>query len=453
MDTLDSDLKKIVEHIITLVQSEDPFKIKETLCEALATGDETKIMDLTNEFDQYCAVYSNMVLYELGQQLENTKLDGFVQEYGELVSTKPEITEEDLLYIKEIISNSMGKSLDITRDKDTKNLHIKLADFEFLEQDRNDLPLSTGEQNFLSLTLEFLKAKNSVYPCVIIDDPISSFDSIYKNKVVYAVVKMLHEKKRIILTHNLDMVRLLDAQYKKCFNLYLLSNIDGGENGFIPIKQKETEMLISLEKLMSIFRDSIFKYIKDVELFLISMIPFMRGYASIIGNKDVYDSLTNVMHGYKTEKVNIAKVYKELFGNQNSNIPENYIVSVMDILDKEVDTIEIVDLKEYPLLNRTLKHSFTYLFLRLLVEKELVEKYKIDINNRYQLGQIISASFPDEQDHLQVEKRIFLTSKKTLINEFNHFEGNMSIFQPAIDITDQALFKEKNEIISFVKEL
>ena len=35
--------------------------------------------------------------------------------------------------------------------------------------------------------------------------------------------------------------------------------------------------------------------------------------------------------------------------------------------------------------------------------------------------------------------RIRLTSKKTLINEFNHFEGNLSIFQPAIDITDQVL--------------
>ena len=46
-----------------------------------------------------------------------------------------------------------------------------------------------------------------------------------------------------------------------------------------------------------------------------------------------------------------------------------------------------------------------------------------------------------------------LTSKKTLINEFNHFEGNLSIFQPAIDITDQALGKERTDLITFVNNL
>ena len=44
------------------------------------------------------------------------------------------------------------------------------------------------------------------------------------------------------------------------------------------------------------------------------------------------------------------------------------------------------------------------------------------------------------------EFRVFFTSRKTLLNEFNHFEGNMNIFQPAIDITKSALQKEITEI-------
>ena len=43
-----------------------------------------------------------------------------------------------------------------------------------------------------------------------------------------------------------------------------------------------------------------------------------------------------------------------------------------------------------------------------------------------------------------------LTSKKTLINEFNHFEGNLSIFQPAIDITEKSLGAEKTDILTFI---
>ena len=40
-----------------------------------------------------------------------------------------------------------------------------------------------------------------------------------------------------------------------------------------------------------------------------------------------------------------------------------------------------------------------------------------------------------------------------VINEFNHFEGNLSIFQPAIDITDHALGKEKTDLLSFIDAL
>ncbi len=51
---------------------------------------------------------------------------------------------------------------------------------------------------------------------------------------------------------------------------------------------------------------------------------------------------------------------------------------------------------------------------------------------------------------------MFFTSRKTLLNEFNHFEGNMNIFQPAIDITETALQKEvadiENELIQLRAE-
>lgn len=35
----------------------------------------------------------------------------------------------------------------------------------------------------------------------------------------------------------------------------------------------------------------------------------------------------------------------------------------------------------------------------------------------------------------------------------NHFEGNLSIFQPAIDITDTALGYEKTDVINFVDKI
>ena len=53
---------------------------------------------------------------------------------------------------------------------------------EFIEKEREELSLSTGEQNFISLTFELLKAKNCEKPIIVIYDPISSFDSIFREK-------------------------------------------------------------------------------------------------------------------------------------------------------------------------------------------------------------------------------------------------------------------------------
>ena len=93
------------------------------------------------------------------------------------------------------------------------------------------------------------------------------------------------------------------------------------------------------------------------------------------------------------------------------------------VLSKTVDAVHNLDNAEYPLLDKTLRHSFTYLFLRLMVEKALVQKFNINTNEKKKLGQIISAAYPKEDDITQIKNRIRLTSKKTLINEFNHFRG------------------------------
>ena len=412
----------------------------------------TIVTGVLAEIATYKHILAGIIQNAIIDAYEQEDIATIFREYNELISTTPDISQEDYLYIQEIVSNSMSKRLSIERDE-SRHLRIRLSDQEFLGLPRNELPLSTGEQNFLSLTFEFLKAKNSAAPIVVIDDPVSSFDSIYKNKVVYAIVRILHHKKRIVLTHNTDLIRLLDGQYRHCFKLYLLNNTDGEVNGFIPLRNREQDMLISLEKLLEAFRNDVPRSVQDFELYLISMIPFMRGYANIVNKRDIFEALTQVMHGYKTDSIDIAQAYIELFGNPGEHIQAPYNVTVADILQKSVNEATIVDTNSFPLLNRTLKHSFQYLYLRLAVEKALVNKFNIDTTRYAQLGQIISAAFPDDNDTEQIRDRIRLTSKKTLINEFNHFEGNLSIFQPAIDITDQALSAEMANLMAFIENL
>lgn len=454
--TLDAKTKKIVEKIIANISEKDPFRIKDIMLGAIETGNLSDVLLLKESIKEYKNIFANKAIKELVQIYKSSDIKIKNEEYTKLINQKPDITEEDFLYIEQIISNNMSKKLQIIRD-DKKNIKIVLENKDFLGITREELPLSSGEQNFLSLTFEFLKAKNSDKPIIILDDPISSFDSIYKNKIAYAIVKILQNKKRVILTHNVDLLRLLDGQFKKCFRLFLFNNTENEENGFIALNSDERDMLINLDELLKTFREKIYGHIEDVELFLISLIPFMRGYSTIINDNNSKEKLTQLMHGYKTGIVDIAECYIKLFGNMNNIIPNNYKVNVYDILSKTVDGKEIVNKDKYPLLNRTLVHSFAYLFLRLLIEKKLVSKYNIDTESKSgakQLGQIISKAFPENSKNSDdIKNRVFLTTKKTLLNEFNHFEGNMSIFQPAIDITDHMLGKEKTDILAFINKL
>ena len=451
IQSIDDKLRGAVEHVISLTGSNDPFSIKEKLLHAIDTGDVGVIVALKSEFLQYYDIFNCKIIDYFRSVFESSDIKSKNQEYELILSGRPAISDEDLFYIESIVGDSMGKPLRVDRDENN-TLRISLSNHEFLNKERDELPLSTGEQNFLSLSFEFLKAKNSTSPIVVIDDPISSFDSIYKNKIVFALVRMLKDKKRIVLTHNTDVLRLLNAQYSNCFNLYILNNTSGESNGFIPLKPKEKDMLIDLEKLLDGFRNDIVRAVVNMDEYLISMISFCRGYAALVGNKDVKDQLTNVMHGYKTEAVDIAQAYISLFGNKTGLIPSTFVIRVEDILRRNSEMTEILDSAEYPLLNKTLKHTMTYLMLRLLVEKTLVEKKNISLIPHMQLGQIIDKAFPGA-DMSEIRMRVRLTSKKTLINEFNHFNGNLSIFQPAIDITNSSLSKEKNDIINAVESI
>lgn len=451
INSLSDEIKDIME-LVPSVEN-DPFNIKNTMISFLETGDISFFTNLQSEFENIKTLFISCLEYDIYKLLETSNLYTDWNEYEEIISAGFELSDEDFAYIQEVIRCNIDRKLEVQQD-DNKNIRILLNDEEFLNQDGNELPLSAGELNFISLSFELLKAKNSNASIVVLDDPISSFDSIYKNKIVYGIVKILEEKDTLILTHNLDLVRLLEGQYKKCFKLHLFNNSTGSNNGFILLKNNETDVLLHIDKLLHLFKNDIFDYIKDTNLFLCSVIPFLRGYAQIVDKQNYIESLTSLMHGYRTEVVDISSIYENLVSPKITEYSPSYNITVQDILDMCIGDRDIIDNNEFPLLNKTLKHSLQYLQLRLSVEKTLTDIFdSINTDTDKQLGQIINKAFPNRDDNQQIKYRVSLTSKKTLLNEFNHFEGNLSIFQPAIDISDDSLQREKSEILSILASI
>ncbi|MBV7271485.1 AAA family ATPase [Clostridium sp. PL3] len=447
--TLDTVSEEILTEIVDKIENGDPFEMKAIVFDALANGS----LDRFEELQVILRNYLNIVLDNINNDFyyffKNSSLERYYSEYKALVAQKLELSKSDEQLIKNIISENLDKDVILKRD-DNKNIIIYLNNTKLLETDRKDLQLSSGEQNFISIAFELLKAKNSNKPIIVLDDPISSFDSIYKNKIAFCIIKILNNKKQLILTHNTDLVRLLDVQYQNCFDLYLFNNKKDETNGFIPVSKDEQNILLYMDKLLNLLRGDIDNEILDEKLYIISLIPFMRGLAKIINgaNRKKYnDELTKLMHGYESDKVNLTEIYNGLFEKQ---IHSEYIINAQNIVELDLSNVEILKSGKYDLLNKTLKHTLMYLYLRLSVEKKLREKYPTETRKCELLGEFIDKALKAEDKQ---EARIKLNSKKTLLNEFNHFEGNMNIFQPAIDIADTTLEKERIEILDILNTL
>jgi hypothetical protein len=153
------------------------------------------------------------------------------------------------------------------------------------------------------------------------------------------------------------------------------------------------------------------------------------------------------MHGYGTEIVDITPIYNLLFGK---TVEISYQISAQDIVSLDVDNLNFMSDQKYPLLAKTLKHTLLYLYLRLNVEKVLRDKFPQETRNCELLGDFIYKALRDKKYQ---SERVKLTAKKTLLNEFNHYEGNFNIFQPAIDISDTNLENEKIAILQILHDI
>ena len=458
-DNLNEKTKNILDEIVNddSLSIFDPFDVKNKIRDFISGQDMESINVLKQEFLYYIKCVCDEIVTKLFDSFAGTGVLEVYDEYKGLVETQPVLDSEELMFIENVISENIGKKIRIIRSEDSdKNYVLKIGNQELLGTDRKDFELSTGEQNFVSLSFELLLAKHSDKRYVVIDDPISSFDSIYKNKIAYCLKCFLSNKRQIILTHNTDLIRLLKAQAGSCFNLYILNNTENGENGFIHVSNKERDLLIDLHKLVGLFQSNeLLNLIKDKRQFLMAMIPFIRGYAHISLDKEgYYGKLSGIMHGYGNGEIDVALVYNYFFGEVFEK-PET--ISVKDILEVDLDNIEVLDRERVPLLADTLEQTLIYYHIRMLVEKELAEIFDLQVKDGTMLGQIIGMAFEcdesDENYETMREYRVFFASRKTLLNEFNHFEGNMNIFQPAIDIKKEELKKEVRDIEKKLVEL
>lgn len=465
---LKSNDKLLIEYKNYLESKGDPFGIIDAL-ENYSGEDQLKqIIFVRQNIIIEQKKYIKHIVYRLHEKL--LSLEGRLSEcvnYFELLEKEIKFSDNDIYLIQKIINQNLHKDFSIRRDSNNHKLVLYIDEVDFLGKSRESLPLSAGEQNFLSLVFEMLRVKNLSTPIIVFDDPISSFDSIYKNKIAFLILLVLQEKSLILLTHNLDLVRLIHCQNRGSYNLYLFQKT--GETGFIQVNSAEIGNLLSIVELNKCLGSEILnKRIQEKKLFLIALFPYLRGYANIMGNREIFSHFSSLMHGYRgSEKIAIIDDIRNLSNNINFSFIGDADLNEISSDDIILEVEEYIGSKwtvkglnklviRYPLLDKTLKHSLLYLYLRIKTEKCLIEHFKLKIptEKHPSLQDIIIIS---SRKILDKEKqsifRAELLSKKTLLNEFNHFEGNLNLFQPAIDISDEDLINERKQVLYILNNL
>lgn len=446
---LSKESKAIVENILdnpSLSLSNDPLNIKGILLNAIQSENFNLIKDLQTSIKECILSYEGHAI----KCIKAIKINDIIELNESLVkikNDKPEFTDNDTKILKSFLKDSLKRDLEIDRDPKTNHFRIILGGKKILGEIRENLELSSGEQNFLSLCFEILKAQKLSQEIIVIDDPISSFDSIYKNRIAFCLFKFLNKKKVIILSHNIDLIRLMEHQKPSSFNLYLFNNIEGADNGFIPVKTEELNLLLYTNEVTDFFRKIDPSKIKCQKKFLVSTLSFIRSLSKLTGN-NVYEDLCELMHHYKEKEIKLSDAYHSTLNS--SVVLNDFTITAKEIATFPLDNEDIIDATEYPLMNRTLKNLYTYIVLRLNVEKALIGKYyikPIGLDDVLLLSNIIIGS------KLEEELQRFFMTRKTLINEFNHFEFNMSIFHPAIDIKEHDLIEESKSIMKTIDDL
>jgi len=446
LEEIDESSRKILEMLKDTKRS-DVFNIEKLVVEALTTASIVPIQTLQNIIKECIEDCKTLICNKIRELLGKHNLKDLITEYKELKSKDLTIDSEDEWLLCSMIESYINRRIRFEREG--RRIKIYLGDDE-LSTVPYESKLSTGEENFISLCFELIRAKNTSSDIIIVDDPISSFDSVFKSKVVFMMLKILSGRNVIVLTHNMDTIKLIKSQ-KRYPQLYIMNNSQGGNNGFIKVSNNEIPLVTSVSDFVRWIKkdenedegkDDMRNAILDKKSYLISMIPFVRSYTYLL-KSDHYESLCDIMH-YRKKAVDLGGIYHDLFG---------YDLGVLKLNSDDILNFKFSEnilCKEYPLLNRALNHNIKYHRLRIMTERVLIDCFKPKISGDYKLGEIMDECLKGDDYRVF---RVALMSKKVLINEFNHFESDLNVFQPSLDISDEILEKETTEVMKVLEEI
>lgn len=176
-----------------------------------------------------------------------------------------------------------------------------IHDKKLVEVDKIRKHLSWGERNAFSLILFMFYAISENANLIVLDDPISSFDTNKKYAIIHRMFskqsgilqRSLYKKTVLMLTHDFEPIIDFGVVGKLTENA-LDSKFIQNNHGIL------TEKSIDYKEDIKPTVQALVAYIKDDTLGIVHKIAFLRKYYEhngIENNKEAYDILSSLIHG------------------------------------------------------------------------------------------------------------------------------------------------------------
>lgn len=331
-------------------------------------------------------------------------------------------SKEDINKFLETAGFNYKFDFDVSSEESSKTILIYKGE-EDINVDNIDKHLSWGEKNAFALVLFMYYAISKKADLIILDDPISSFDSNKK----YAIINRLFENRRdkksfygktvLMLTHDFEPIIDFIINNKPNSGHAIAKYIKNSNNIVTEQEITKDNDIISIVKLSCM-------YAKDNSLNMISRVNFLRKYIEHISvenyerNQLIYDMLSSLIH---------AKNYpdKQVDRDTYLRFTEEEFEKAQDSIKKYIEDFDYDRIvnnyynKEY-ILEEFFKESNNYIKSQLFREYLEVSGERNNLDNN--LLKFIDEIYHIENDYIfTIDLIKFDTIPDYIIEKINDF--------------------------------
>ena len=365
----------------------DSYNIKNS--EIGKLGDKVKELIINKEeLDYFCSENVFGIIDNINQKINEiikkiTDLQAKTATLNTFIKNSINSSKEDINRFLETAGFNYKFDFIVSSENVSKTILIYKGE-EDINVDNIDKHLSWGEKNAFALVLFMYYAISKKAELIILDDPISSFDSNKK----YAIINRLFENRSdrksfygrtvLMLTHDFEPIIDFIINNKPNSGHAIAKYIKNTNNIVIEQEINKKDDIISIVELA-------YKYVKDNNLNMISRISFLRKYIehTRVENFEekqlMYDMLSSVVHAKEYPDKQVERDTHLKFTEEEFDKAQNIIKKYIENFDYDRIVKNYYN-KEY-ILKEFFKESNNYIKSQLFREYLEVSEERNNLDN------------------------------------------------------------------------